>query len=460
MKLTMMILPHIIERILVTAFYPNGVIGLNRLDEGDLEQIPILRQVVCLCRFIREENGPLKLTNTGNLPLKVVREMYLTGVREWYYTKYPEKRIRETDARFVMIARDLATASGIIRKRNNALLMTRKGEKLLADRQLLLETLIRDFVHLFDLSRYDGYESTPGLGFRDAGLSLLVFDRVRRQMPGESLSEMDYAKCYFDMRPDTYLDKRSIDCYLFRTYQNFMEMFGLVTTDQKWIRDENRMIMTIQPTPLFDKMIAIRDDYERMDVKMDPTLKIYTLKITLTGTHPTVWRRVQVPSSMLLSDLHYLIQYTMGWEDAHLHEFEKEEVCYTDEVNEELPSVQYGGMMIADLLKESGDRMIYRYDFGDNWEHEVELEEVTVPLEGSVFRVCTEGARKCPPEDCGGVRGYQRMLLILNDPDDPEREEYLNWLGGPYNPDEWKSSLLNLSLHVSADDKETDPRFA
>jgi len=81
------------------------------------------------------------------------------------------ERIMVTDARFVMIARDLATASGIIRKRNNALLMTKKG--------------------------------------------------------------------YFDIRPDVYEDMRSIDCYLFRTYQNFMELFGLVTTDQKWNREEN-----------------------------------------------------------------------------------------------------------------------------------------------------------------------------------------------------------------------------
>jgi len=200
----------------------------------------------------------------------------------------------------------------------------------------------------FDLGRYDGYESAPGLGFRDAGLSLLVFDRVRRQMPGESPSDMDYAKGYFDIRPDVYEGMRSIDCYLFRTYQNFMELFGLVTTDQKWNREENRMIMSIKPTPLFD-------------------------------------------------------------------------------------------------------RMIYRYDFGDNWQHDIELEEVTVPQEGREYRVCTEGARRCPPEDCGGVHGYQQMLQILNDPDDPEREEYLYWLGGTYDPDEWKSSLLNLSLHVSAD---------
>jgi hypothetical protein len=141
----------------------------------------------------------------------------------------------------------------------------------------------------------------------------------------------------------------------------------------------------------------------------------------------------------------------MGWEDAHLHEFEKEEVCYTDEVNEELPSVQYGGIRIADLLKEIGDKMIYRYDFGDNWQHDIELEEMTIPQVGREYRVCTEGARRCPPEDCGGVHGYQQMLQILTDPDDPEREEYLYWLGGPYDPDEWKSSLLNLSLHVSAD---------
>lgn len=156
-----MLLPHIAEHIMLTAFFPGGEVRLNRLEEADFGEIPILRQVECLCRFIRKENGQLKLTNTGNLPLRVVREMYQVGISERYYERYPDKRIKETDARFVMIARDLATVSGIILHRKNTLVISGKGEKLLADRQQLLETLIRDFVHRLNLSQYDGYDAPP-----------------------------------------------------------------------------------------------------------------------------------------------------------------------------------------------------------------------------------------------------------------------------------------------------------
>ena len=443
-----MLLPHIAEHIMLTAFFPSGEVRLNRLEEADFGEIPILRQVECLCRFIREENGQLKLTNTGNLPLRVVREMYLTGVTDWYFRKYPDKRIKETDARFVMIARDLATVSGIILHRKKALVISRKGEKLLADRQQLLETLIRDFVHRFDLSQYDGYDSLPGMGYRDAGLSLLAFYTVRRQLPGLTPTAMDYAKGFFDIRPEAYEDNNSFNGYLFRAYQNFMELFGLVTTDDHWDREERRSVLTILPTPLSDRMIFIADDYERFTVTMRPELKICRLRITLIGTDPLVWRGILIPSSTLLSDLHFIIQYAMGWENAHLHEFEKEGVCYTDVVNEELPSVQYGGMMVADLLKEQGDTMIYRYDFGDNWEHQMVLEELITPQQGSEYRICTEGARRCPPEDCGGVHGYLDMLECLNDPDDPEREEYLEWLGGSFDPDAWEPATLKLSFRV------------
>jgi hypothetical protein len=72
----------------------------------------------------------LKLTPKGNLPLKVVKEMYEAGIRDWYFEEYPRQRIQEDEARFVRMARDLATKAGIVRKRNNALVMTRKGDEL------------------------------------------------------------------------------------------------------------------------------------------------------------------------------------------------------------------------------------------------------------------------------------------------------------------------------------------
>jgi hypothetical protein len=169
-----------------TAFTSEGVIRLNTLEETDFEEIPILRQVRCLCQHIHNENGRLKLTPNGNLPLKVVREMYQAGIRDFYYEKYPSKRIREDDVRFVRMARNLAVASGMICKHDNALSLTRKGDRLLSDKQLLLETLIHDFVHRFPLNIYDGFQTIPGLGYRDAGLSLLLFDRVRKEKPGET----------------------------------------------------------------------------------------------------------------------------------------------------------------------------------------------------------------------------------------------------------------------------------
>lgn len=79
-------------------------------------------------------------------------------------------------------------------------------------------------------------------------------------------------------------------------------------------------------------------------------------------------------------------------------------------------------MIISDLLKDKGDRMIYRYDFGDNWEHAIELEELYTPQKGEEFRMYMDGERRCPPEDCGGVNGFYEMLKILNNPDDPETQ--------------------------------------
>lgn len=126
----MILLSHFFERVVATAFYPEGMIRLNVLDEKDFEEVPVLRQVLCLCRFIHDENGRLKLTPKGNLPLKVVKEMYEAGIRDWYFEEYPRQRIQEDEARFVRMARDLATKAGIVRKRNNALVMTRKGDEL------------------------------------------------------------------------------------------------------------------------------------------------------------------------------------------------------------------------------------------------------------------------------------------------------------------------------------------
>ena len=122
----------------------------------------------------------------------------------------------------------------------------------------------------------------------------------------------------------------------------------------------------------------------------------------------------------------------------HLHEFEVNGVLYSDQGNEELSTGSYDGMRVADLLKGKGDRIIYRYDFGDYWEHFIEVEEVLEPDKGVDYPLFLDGQRNCPPEDCGGAPGYLEMLKVLSDPEDPEREEYLLWLGKPFDPEAYE----------------------
>jgi hypothetical protein len=227
-----------------------------------------------------------------------------------------------------------------------------------------------------------------------------------------------------------------------------MELFGMITTDCRVDREKHESFLLINPTPLFERMVYIDENVDRMSVKNDDGLKIYRIKVVLNETDPLVWRRIQVPSSLSLSNLHSFIQHAMGWTNSHLHEFEKEGVCYTDYLDEELPAVLYDGMCVSDLLKEKGEKIIYRYDFGDDWEHTLELEELFTPDEGMDYRVFLDGERRCPPEDCGGVSGYYEMLRVLNDPTNPEREDYLVWLGGPYDPESYQAPIETFRFRV------------
>jgi len=120
----------------------------------------------------------------------------------------------------------------------------------------------------------------------------------------------------------------------------------------------------------------------------------------------------------------------------------KRGVCYTDYLDEELPAVLYDGMCVSDLLKEKGEKIIYRYDFGDDWEHTLELEELFTPDEGMDYRVFLDGERRCPPEDCGGVSGYYEMLRVLNDPTNPERRGLpsCGW-GDRYDPESYQAPI-------------------
>ena len=184
----------------------------------------------------------------------------------------------------------------------------------------------------------------------------------------------------------------------------------------------------------------------RPATKKPPAL--YQLKITLLDTKPPIWRRIVLLSNTDLGTLHQIIQRVMGWGNGHLHEFQ----VGSERFGELGPDLDYdrpkdqSRYTLAQTLPSLKARMVYTYDFGDNWEHLIELEKVLAPEAGQVYPLCVAGKRAGPPEDCGGVWGYQELIGIMANPKHPEHKEMKSWLGGPLEPEHFDLEEINQSL--------------
>ncbi len=171
--------------------------------------------------------------------------------------------------------------------------------------------------------------------------------------------------------------------------------------------------------------------------------QIYQLKVTLKDIRPPVWRRVQVASDIKLGKLHRIIQDAMGWTDSHLHAFN------IGGENYGIPDPDFESDIHSECnvklndIAQAGDRVSYEYDFGDGWRHEI-LVGKELPVEpGMHYPRCLTGKRVCPPEDCGGVWGYQNPLNILANPKREEYGETLEWLGGECDPETFELNEVN-----------------
>ena len=169
--------------------------------------------------------------------------------------------------------------------------------------------------------------------------------------------------------------------------------------------------------------------------------KTYQIKITLQGSKPSIWRRVVIPSDLSLPDFHKVIQTTMGWTNSHLHQFVKNRTYYSPKMEDESlwdeeddDDLDYSKYKVSDLLRKTKDKVMYEYDFGDDWEHVIVLEKIIDESMDIKDVTCLAGENSCPPEDCGGLWGYYNMLEILKDPDHEEYEEYTDWLGDEFDP--------------------------
>ena len=161
--------------------------------------------------------------------------------------------------------------------------------------------------------------------------------------------------------------------------------------------------------------------------KSDGPAPIYQIKVTLRGTKPPIWRRLELPGDTSLAKLHGIIQVAFGWDDAHLHVFETA-YGHFGIADRELGHRAESPVTLEQVASAEGERFRYTYDFGDDWTHEIVAEKVLDRGPGPYPR-CTGGRRAAPPEDCGGVWGYAELIEVLADPGHPEHAERLEWLG-------------------------------
>jgi len=177
---------------------------------------------------------------------------------------------------------------------------------------------------------------------------------------------------------------------------------------------------------------------------------IFNLKIRLLDLEPAIWRRFSVSGDIKLNELHEVIQVVMGWMGGHLHEFQIGNQLYEcpefDSDFEDSEAADEREVRLSDVVKKTGTRFAYVYDFGDDWQHELLVETISSPKKGVKYPVCLEGERSCPPEDCGGPWGYMDFLEAILNPHHEEHDYLLEWIGGSFDPEEFDIGPINEQL--------------
>ena len=176
--------------------------------------------------------------------------------------------------------------------------------------------------------------------------------------------------------------------------------------------------------------------------------KILQLKVSLKGSRPLICRRIQVESNLMFYDLHLIIQTVMGWSNSHLYHFVFARNTYigNPELLESDDTVDDKKTRLSAIFDKPKAKVIYEYDFGDFWEHDVVLEKILEKDPKQFYPVCIKGAFNCPPEDSGGIDNFYELLEILKDRSNPDFEDTQEWLGANYDPYYFDLDIVNKCL--------------
>jgi len=249
--------PIEMKYILYDPFGDNSPIRLLKLAGSDYKNIPILNQIKYLARLV-DKLGELKLTNKGFLPTKIVADIYNQRfLKDELIESGISKLYKETDSSTINLTRILLEISGLAKKRHNKLSLTKTGKKLLNDNFKLLLLIFKTFGTKFNWAYYDGYgqNNIGQLGF---GFSLILLKKYGDKKQIDKFYSQKYFQAFPDLidnSPSTkfgYELERPNNCYSIRTFDRFLDYFGLIKIekDKKWDADKY-----ITKTELFDKLI-------------------------------------------------------------------------------------------------------------------------------------------------------------------------------------------------------------
>jgi hypothetical protein len=233
-------------------------------------------------------------------------------------------------------------------------------------------------------------------------------------------------------------------------------MAGATPAEGKALPDA---LMSGRVTSIFEKLE--RD--ERPDLLPVPERpRGFRVRLDLHGAKPPIWRRLELPGDLPLPRVHVAIQAAMGWYDSHLHRFrtgnDPRSASFAtefdlDEGDDGMPEAD---VRLDQILAEKGDQLWYEYDFGDGWDHKLVVEAVLDDPPATVR--CTAGRMACPPEDCGGIWGYDEIAawvrsgyddaLLPRSFEDPEHGR--DWLPLDWHPDHFDLDEINAALQVAA----------
>lgn len=243
--------PAEMHQIMYLTFNPGNPIQLQRLEDNDYNQIPMLNQIKYLANLI-EKAGEIKLTNKGFLPTRIVAELYQQRfITDISIELKLRKLYKETDAISINLTRILLELSGLVKKRNGKLSLTAAGRKTLSDNHALLHLILTTFTKKFNWAYYDIFnnQKTAQLGY---GFTLILLSKYGDEKRLDSFYAEKYFRA-FPMLKD--FDDYPVRCYSVRSFKRFLNYFGLIS-----IESSGPFIQTVKyitKTDIFDKLIKV-----------------------------------------------------------------------------------------------------------------------------------------------------------------------------------------------------------